>query len=198
MTARIKKQFSFSTGLVYQGHFMINHYTVTLTMTVKSHDFYQQNIAYERMKYWMQEIMSDSILISEKDSKLKHFSALDTTVIVLPQDPVDQLVGIMLYSKINAIMEDRIEIDELEIVSSRGDDTVYLYGAGEVTASGVPFNGWWFDARPVANQSKVKPNGKVVNLTRIPEWDELGLAWDPEQETDNTVVFANFGANENK
>ena len=198
MTARIKKQFSFSTGLVYQGHFMINHYTVTLTMTVKSHDFYQQNIAYERMKYWMQEIMSDSILISEKDSKLKQFSALDTTVIVLPQDPVDQLVGIMLYSKINAVMEDRIEIDELEIVSSQGDDTVYLYGAGEVTASGVPFSDWWFDARPVASQPKVKPNGKVVNLTRIPEWDELGLAWDTEQETDNTVVFANFGANENK
>jgi hypothetical protein len=198
MTARIKKQFSFSAGLVYQGHFIINHYTVTMALTVKSNDFYQQNIAYERMKYWMQEIMSDAILISEKDAKLKQYSALDTVVIALPQDPVDQLVGIMLYSKINAVMEDRIEIDELEIVSSQGDDTVYLYGAAEIIASGVTVSDWWFDARPNVTPAKVKPNGKVVNLTRTPEWDELGLAWDTESDTNSTVVFANFGANENK
>jgi hypothetical protein len=36
-------------------------------------------------------------------------------------------------------------------------------------------------------------------MDRMPEWSELGLAWEePSDQQDNTVVFADFPKNENK
>lgn len=199
MNVKLKKSFRFYTGLVYNNEFAINVYDATLHMTTVSLDSEQQNIAYDRMSYWIDQVLQDAVLIGSDSAVLDAYRATGQRLIVFPQDPVDQVVGAMLYLKLNAITEDRLAITGVELASSYGDDVVYLHYAGEEVGL-LSNTGWWTDLRPFwSDTKKRKAVNKVISMDRMPEWSELGLAWEePADQQDNTVVFADFPKNENK
>ena len=199
MNVKLKKSFRFCTGIVYNNEFAINVYDVTLHMTTVSMSPEQQNIAYDRISYWVNEVLQDSVLISGDSKVLDAYKATRQRLIVFPHDPVDQIVGTMLYLKLNAITEDRLVVTGVELGSSYGDDVIYLHYDGEEIGP-LSGTGWWTDSRPLwADTKKRKTVNKVISMDRMPEWSDLGLSWDdlPAQE-DNTVVFADFPKNENK
>ena len=199
MNVKLKKSFRFYTGLVYNNEFAINVYDVTLHMTTVSMSPEHQNIAYDRISYWIDEVLQDSVLIGSDSAVLDAYRATGQRLIVFPHDPVDQIVGTMLYLKLNAITEDRLAITGVELASSYGDDVVYLHCAGEEVGP-LAGTGWWTDTRPFwSDTKKRKAVNKVISMDRMPEWSELGLAWEePADQQDNTVVFADFPKNENK
>ena len=199
MNVKLKKSFRFYTGLVYNNEFAINVYDATLHMTTVSMDTEQQNIAYDRMSYWIDQVLQDAVLIGSDSPILDAYRATGQRLIVFPQDPVDQVVGAMLYLKLNAITEDRLVITGVELSSSYGDDVVYLHYAGEEDGF-LSNTGWWTDPRPFwSDTKKRKAVNKVISMDRMPEWSELGLAWEePADQQDNTVVFEDFPKNENK
>lgn len=159
----------------------------------------QQNIAYERMKYWVNYILQDSVLISEASEKLDAYRATGQRLIIMPEDPVDQIVGIMLYLKLNAMMENRMVVAEIELSSGIGEDIVYSHCAGDALGP-MGVDNWWVDPRPVWAETKKKPTGsKVIELDRMPEWGDLDLDWNAGQEKENsTVLFADFNKNDDK
>lgn len=199
MNVRLKRGFSILTGMVYQGEFAVNSYRINLSMLTVSDSSDQQNIAYERMKFWICRILQDSVLISENSESLAAWGDTGCRVLALPEEPVDQVVGIMLYLKLNAIMENRMVITDVEISSAEGDETVYVHSHGE--ALGVlAQDGWWTDARPcwILPQTN-RAHGKIVTLDRTPEWSDQGLGWEDRDDSDkNTVVFADFRRDEDK
>lgn len=199
MTARLKKTFGFYTGLLYQGKFMVNHWNINLDLLTVSDSSDQQNIAYERMKYWMQHVLDDSILVAHDDPALATVQNLDARIIALPDEPVDQIIGMMLYLKLNAIMENRMIVAATEIWSTQGDQTSYVHVGGENLGPDLGQDGWWTDPRPIFSMDRSQKNGKVVKLDRGSEWQDLGLAWgSTDSDNSSTVVFAKFSRDEDQ
>lgn len=199
MTARLKKSFGFYTGMAYQGQFLVNHWNVNLDLVTVSDDSSQQNVAYERMKYWVGRVLDDSILIGHADPALADFSRINGRLIVLPDEPVDQIVGIMLYLKLNAIMENRMIVAATEIWSTQGDHTSYIHMAGENLGPDLSLDGWWSDPRPIYSLNRSRSTGNVVSLDRLAEWKDFGLEWESNDvEPAGNVVVAQFPRNEDQ
>ena len=199
MNVRLRKQIAWYSGLVYQDRFCVNHYNAEMTMLTVSRDHDQQNIAYDRLKFWIGSVLDDSILIHSENPLLSMYEKTGARLIVLPEEPVDQILGIMLYLKLNSIMQNRIVITDIEICSTQGDQMSYTHSHGESLGPHLGQDGWWTDARPTWTWNRSQdPNDKVVNLDRTSECKDYGLDWDHAETNKDSVVFANFGRDENK
>lgn len=198
MNVRLRKKFVWSAGLIVQEHFHINHYETDVSMITMTDDNREQNICYERMVTWIHEIANGSIMIEASDPAHTTWLKTDARVLSLPHQPVDQIIGMMLYSKLNAIAENRIMITDVNISSSMGDDMMYLHDHQESLG---PFtsSGWWQDPRPTWSHEKRNNIGKVIRLDRLPEWSDYDLEWQQSDTSGSTdsVVFAKF-TDENK
>jgi len=202
MNVKLKKVFNFSTGLVYNNEFSVNHYTTTVHMTLLAENEYKQNIAYERLKYWIDYVLANSILMYDADPMIEKWLATEQRIIMLPDQPVDQLVGIMLFLKLNAILEEVFVVTEVELSSTVGDDMGYIHTYAE-NLGPMDCDGWWNDLRPTwVNQTKKQTRaGKVIKLGRMPEWKELELSFDEDgndSPPNDSVVFVNFSKDDKK
>lgn len=202
MNARLNYKIDFLSGVHYQNVLRMNHYHLSIWMTTQSEDSENHNIAFERLKAFVSYSLDSAVFINraDQDSCEKLLQA-GVNICTLPEDPVDQVVGIMLFSKLNAIMEGRIIIDEIEISSDLGDNMIYLHGASENIG---PFEqkGWWHEPDLSFNHSDlVDENKKIMNINRAIGWRDLDLQWpgdDKIKQEGNTIVYADFGRNENK
>jgi hypothetical protein len=185
----------FSAGVYYGGEMRMNQYTATVYMTTNTHDPASHNVAFERIKYFVYEQLDNSIFInSEHRDQCERFATAGLSVTTMPGEPVDQLIGLMLYHKLNAIMEDRIVVDETEISSVLGESMVYLHSGNEQTDV-EHFPDWWTSENPTNSDYVLPVADKVVTMHNTQAWRELELSW-PENntvaETGNIVVFADF------
>lgn len=197
MNVRLKKTFTWYAAIVYGDRFLINHYTAEISMTTVTADNDEQNIAYERVKTFMGDIVDGSLLISQNNPNLELYQKIGTKVLILPEEPVDQIVGMMLYLKLNAVMENRMVVTDIELWSLAGDSMSYLHSAGE-SVGPLEQEGWWLDARPTCTNSAKNPRSKIVNLSRIPEWADHGLDWADSNSSSDSVVFAKFNRDEDE
>jgi hypothetical protein len=195
MNVRLRYTMPFSAGVYYGGEMRMNHYTATVYMTTNTRDPDNHNVAFERIKYFVYEQLDSSIFInSDHQDQCERFAAAGLSVTTMPGEPVDQLIGLMLYHKLNAIMEDRIVVDETEISSVLGESMVYLHSGNEHTDV-EHFPDWWTSEDPTNSDYVLLSADKVVAMHSTRAWRELELSW-PETntviETGNIVVFADF------
>lgn len=201
MNVRLQYPFKFTAGIWYDGQLKMNNYDVRLWLLTNSLDPDSHNIALERVKYFIHGRLDSSILISdENDEQVKQLHSTGLRLTTLPGDPVDQLVGIMLYSKLSAIMEDRMILGEVEISSDLGGGVVYMHNEEE-NLGPLEKEGWWNDADLTQCSSDLIGEEKVMSLARSTIWRELELSW-PEvsnkEDTGNTIIFTDFNRNETK
>jgi hypothetical protein len=195
MNVRLRHEMHFTAGVYYDGHTRMNNYTLTVWMTTACQDAADQNTAFERIKYFVYSELDSTIFInSEHDSQCQALSAAGLNVTTMPGEPVDQLVGLMLYYKLNAIVEGRMIIEETELASVMGENITYLHASHEQTD--IPQQpDWWQSADPIHCDPELMDTDKVLNLPKATLWRDLDLAWttpDSTQDTGNTVVFADF------
>jgi hypothetical protein len=193
MNVRLVKTWQWQSGTVYNGNFFINSYTARVLMHTTTMEAAQHSVAYERMDHWFREVMQDSVMISAENAAVKSFAATGQRLLVFPDDPVDQLVGIMLCLKLNSIAEGRLVVTDVDLSSINGDDMTYRHNQAEEVGP-LAASGWWQDPRPVWQHSITRASqAKVVSLDRSPEWHTLGLDWPKtDGKNDAAVVFADF------
>lgn len=199
MNVRLKKTFSWLSSVVHDTQFVTNSYRVDVSLLTTDATQAEQNIAYDRMKFWIHEVLENSIMIHNKNPKLANYQNTDARVLALPEEPVDQIVGIILYTKLAAIVEDRLIITDVDLQSYAGDDMVYHHNCGDAITIDIAKDGWWNDCRPIWSQidSKKRKN-KIVSLDRSMEWKDCGLEWVDQSGKENSVVFAKFNRDETK
>jgi hypothetical protein len=201
MNVRLRHTMSFTAGVYYGGEMRMNNYTATLYMTTNSRDAVSHNVAFERIKYFVYNCLDSTIFVNlAHQDKGQQFLSTGLSITTLPGDPVDQLIGLMLYYKLNAIMEDQIVIDETEISSMLGENIVYLHSDNEHTDVEF-FPDWWTTVDPVHNDYIALDMDKVVTMHATNVWRELDLSWPNSEtttETGNIVVFADFKPNDTK
>ena len=195
MNVRIQYPMRFLAGIYYDGQLRLNEYTVKAYMMTATENPADHNVALNRIKHFVYNELEDTIFIdgSEVEQCQKLIDA-GLNVTTMPAEPVDQLIGIMLYSKLTAITEGRFLIGEIEISSNLGDGIIYLHGENE-NINDVVEPAWWNSSDLVHND--ITETDKVVTMHKSSVWRDLDLQWpdiedNSDEETGNTIVFANF------
>ena len=195
MNVRLEYSLNVSAGVFWDDTLRMNIYHMKMYMITNCADNLSQNIAVERMKQFVLAELDSTIFIN-RDHELacEKLIGAGLKITTLPAEPVDQIIGMMLFSKLNAIMEDRIIINEIEISSNIGDSVVYLHSVEENLG---PFAepGWWHDSDLVHCDANLIDGEKVVALRQAGAWRELDLAWPDTANIatpENTIVFADF------
>lgn len=201
MNVRLEYSMHFNAGVHYGGQLIMNSYRLTVFMLTNYKEAEITNTAFERMKYFITEEIDSTIFINSKEQEAcRLYTAAGIKITTLPNEPVDQIVGVMLFHKLNAIMEGRISVIETELSSHLGDNMVYLHSENENTMDMEPPD-WWESPELTHADTSFKDGDQIYTLHPIPhsQWSEVGLAW-PDQapvETGN-IVFAEFGRDETK
>jgi hypothetical protein len=176
---------TFTSGIHFETGVVMNTYSVDLQMITKSSNHVDQNIAMERLKYIIYEQFADAIILGSEHKKLaKKYQDVGFRTIILPDEPADQLTGLALYCKLQAVTEDVIDILDISIRSSIGGGVSYLHH-DEETLGPYETDGWWSDSGPSCSQST--PTKKKVVKLNNPTWKSLELDWD-DGETEDIVI----------
>lgn len=195
MTVRIQREFSFNAGLFFENDFYINTYQISASMNVEAKSIYEQNIALQRAKHFFNESIDNVIFIRENDSeRIEKLNEMGFKICPLPEEPFDQIIGIVMFTKLNSILEDRLIVTDVHIASDMCDGVSYLHSMEENLG---PFTakGWWNDNSPIiSNLTTIGKGKKIIKLNKKQfNWDELNLGFEIDKtQNNNEVVFANF------
>lgn len=195
MNVRLRYDLLFTAGIYHNGSFYMNNYTLRVLMATVSEDPDDQTTAFERLKYFIYTCMESTIFIdaAEKEQCDRYVQA-GLNITTMPGAPVDQLIGIMLYHKLNAVMENRMIVFETELSSAVGEYMVYLHSEEENTVGYVQPE-WWDTADLTHSDFALINSDNVVAIPQATAWRELDLAWTDDltgDATGNVVVFADF------
>lgn len=205
MTARISRNFEFQAGIHFNDDFYMNLYDIEITFNVESDSIREQNIALDRIKYFLSECIEFSILCSDTETEaIEKYLKANLKVCVVPEEPYDQIIGIMLMVKFNSITEGRLIATDVKISSRISDGVSCLFNLEENTG---PFKqkGWWNDSSTKINDYKVvNKKNKVVQLVKPnPDWEDVFLGWAEKESMEFTedvseILFASFDTKTSK
>jgi hypothetical protein len=195
MNVRLKYDFPFTAGIYHNGNFYMNNYTLRVLMATVSEDPDDQSTAFERLKYFIYTCMESTVFIDVAETEqCNRYVQAGLNITTMPGAPVDQLIGIMLYHKLNAVMENRMIVFETELSSAVGEYMVYLHSEEEHTVGYVQPE-WWDTADLTHNEIAPSNLDNVVAIPQATSWGELDMAWIDDvasDESGNVVVFADF------
>jgi hypothetical protein len=196
MNVRIQYNIRFMAGIYYDDRLQLNEYTVKIYFMTNTENPADHNVALARMKYFIYNELESCIFVDEtNEDQCQKFISAGLNITTMPGEPVDQLIGIMLYEKMSAITEDKLIIGEIEISSMLGDGIVYLHGDNE-NVNDVVFPEWWRTSDLVHCNLDLINSDKVVTMHQGSVWREIDLQWpdieDDDPETGNTIVYADF------
>ena len=199
MNVKIQYDTEFMAGVYSHDSLYLNSYSISVSLLTKTQDSESTNIAMERVKCFMHHVLCDTVFFGPNDHETAEvFQMMGTNVTILPEEPVDQIIGIMLYCKLNAIMQDRMCVTSLNISSILGDNIWFLFDEDDALG---PFakEGWWHE--PSVQHTIEKPEAVPENVVKVTPsaWHEYGFIWpeDKSENRSNTVAYPNFKKNEN-
>ena len=195
MNVRLKYDLPFTAGIYHDGIFYMNNYTLRVLMATVSEDPDDQTTAFERLKYFIYTCMESTVFIdADETEQCNRYVQAGLRITTMPGAPVDQLIGIMLYHKLNAVMENRMVVFETELSSALGEYMVYLHSEEENTVGYVQPE-WWTTADLTHSEFVPDHPDNVVSIPQATAWREVDLAWPDDIDNNNygnVVVFADF------
>jgi hypothetical protein len=199
MNVNLQYDVEFMGGVYYEDTLQINNYNVSMHFVTCSKEAEVTNIAMERVKAFIFSELSNVVFINrDHETQAELFQALGCNICTLPEEPVDQIIGLMLYCKLNAIMEGQMIITDLDISSSLGDEIWYQHNEEDSLG---PFSkeGWWHELS--TQKETLEPDGVDKNVVKVQStgWYEYGLDW-PDSKSKETakIVYPDFKKNETK
>jgi hypothetical protein len=197
MNVRLQYTMNFTAGVHYHERMVMNNYMLKVFMITNTTVAENTTIAFERLKYFIAELDSTVFVNSEEQLACQQYIDAGIKITTLPVDPVDQIIGVMLFHKLNAIMEDRIIMVETELSSVLGDSMVYIHSENE-TAENLVIPEWWMTPDLVHCDTDLIDNDKVLAIHQAGAWRELDLGWIDTVQSDQTgnIVFADFKRDE--
>lgn len=199
MNVRLQTNLEFPAGIYYNDRLRMNRYTVSVQLCTATTDHEQINIAMDRLKMFVYSELADTVFVNQVDvERAQVMDILGINITTLPEEPIDQIVGLMLYCKLNAVMEGRMFIEQLNISSLLGDDVIYLHDM-EDTVGPFQADGWW-------NLSDTSHNSfdnieTQENVVKVPTtgWSKYNLNWHDSATavTGKTVTFGKISKDAN-
>ena len=150
-----------------------NTFEVTATFAVNEINAHAQNVAFQRMKYFLNNELNCSVIVQKTNPIYKTLSKFQNKIVVLPEDGPDWMLSCALLLKLNAICENRFTILEVEVSSSLGDNVSYYadWERKDMIAdllNDLPVSERWWNS---ANLS-------VNKFQKFNLWSAVGLDWE--------------------
>jgi hypothetical protein len=190
LATRIERDFSFQAGVHFEGSFIMNVYNLTLLMEVETLSIVEQNIAMDRIIYFLEDTLANSVFVESTEKKaIEKYTQADIKVSTVPEEPYDQIITILLILKLNAIAEGRLNITDIYLESELSDSVRFSYDIE--TARHNPFGnkGWWLDSSTsIADVEKAAKKEKIVRLVKHSDWANVGLEWEKKAKA-SEIIF---------
>ena len=188
MNVKLSHDISFS-AVVVDGNriFRANLYTIKLNIITATENRTYQNVALRRILFFINEIFNGSILINIKNPNVTKLIkiAKDSQIIQLPDEPYDQIIGMILFDKLSVITEENLAIESIAIGSHIAKDLFYTVDDFEDFEydSSIENPPWWMRSdTSVTNDTKI--------LANIDTWSDLNLDWEEKDGKDIEFMLA--------
>jgi hypothetical protein len=177
MSARIEKSFTFLAGVHFEGTYMMNLYNMELYIDIVTDSDKEQLTAIERIHYFLMNYVEHAIFVSEEHkSQISAYEKAGITVLALPEEPYDQIVGLILLRKLNAITEGRLHVDEIKFTSKLSADIKFHNFAEQ--AEEFDKVAWYNDSTlSIQDKTKKSKKDKIVKFEDLDDWNTVGLVW---------------------
>ena len=190
MSTRIERDFSFQAGVHFEGKLIMNVYGFTLAMEVETESIVEQNIAMDRIIYFLKDSLTNSVFVQTSDKKaIEKYTQADIKVCTVPEEPYDQIITMLLILKLNNITEGRLNITDIFLESELSDSVRFSYDFE--TAKHNPFGnkGWWLESSTSMNDiEKNTKKEKIVRLVKHNDWANVGLEWQKKTKA-SEIIF---------
>lgn len=193
MNSKISKKFYLDACIHKDGTFLVNPYELELSMNVKTEDFSEQNIALGRVCYLIDEAFDSCVFVDLLDiAAIENYKKAGIKVCSIPEGPYDQIVGLILMSKINAVTEHKLIVEEIQITSKSCDSLCFYISIDNSMGYDSPEYWWNQNSLSITDRNmKSSKKEKIVELNRgsIKDWDEIGLSWKPKAKSNANIVY---------
>ena len=190
LSTRIERDFSFQAGVHFEGKLIMNVYGFTLAMEVETESIVEQNIAMDRIIYFLKDSLTNSVFVQTSDKKaIEKYTQADIKVCTVPEEPYDQIITMLLILKLNNITEGRLNITDIFLESELSDSVRFSYDFE--TAKHNPFGnkGWWLESSTSMNDiEKNTKKEKIVRLVKHNDWANVGLEWQKKTKA-SEIIF---------
>ena len=194
MATRIDREFAFQACVYFEGQFLMTIYELSLRMEVDAASIKEQNIAMDRIHYFLHECLGNSIFVQDSEKKaIEKYMQADIKVCTLPDEPYDQIITILLLLKLNAITEGKLHITDISLMSGLSDDVKFVYDVETVANHPFGNKGWWSDfSTNMSDIHKTNKKDKIVRLIKQhSDWASVGLDWEQKEYTTTEIIFSN-------
>jgi hypothetical protein len=198
MNVKISSQHKFLAGFWFDSQLNFNHYTVEVDMLTATPDILEQNVAFLRIRYILEDALSDVVFINHDET-----DAIDAminsgmSVAITPEEPVDQIIGMLIHSKLSTVTQNRVIIRSVRVSSVRGDNIIYEHDDAEFNPL-MATDGWWSSLDPDDIRT-IGIDDQISVIAANRHWRDLELGWIDTEETESTeniVVFGEFRRDE--
>lgn len=195
MNVRLNVDLSFTAGVWFNKQFHMNQYLVNCNLITNTEEADDVPIAVDRLRWWCQNVLQNSIFVQKTETeKCQQFWASQMNLIILPEVPTDQIIGMMLYSKLNAITEKKVIVADIQVTSMLSDGVRYIFD--ETDDYGVfTEDGWWNEPEAIWWNKDIIPqkdeNG-ALKLNPTIHWKDVELHWVADEVEHGNVVVGNF------
>ena len=186
MNVKISHDVSFSAVVVDGARIFPNSYKLKINMITMTDDNNHQNVAIQRILVFIQEIFNRSVLCHVNNPNVSKITkiAKDSRVILLPEEPYDQIIAMILFHKLHSIVEENFEIDTLIISSDISPNLQYTieefeYFEYEDKKIELP---WWQRPDPSTTD-----NPKLFKKSA--RWSDMNLSWNKNDQESIDLIF---------
>lgn len=195
MDIRLNLDLNFTAGLWHENLFYMNNYMVNCNIVTNTLEAEDAQVAVERLRWFSYNVLNNSFFVKNTElERQQQLWANGMNVLVLPEEPTDQIIGMMLYTKLNAISDDKIVITDIQITSGLSDGVRYIFAEDDNYLVFEDDNWWndkeiiWFD-KSIFNSSE----DGTVKMRPMVQWKDVDLQWKDETvDSDGNVVVGNF------
>jgi hypothetical protein len=170
----------------FEKKFIMNIYEIKLGMEVETDSIIEQNIAMDRIIYFLSESLADCVFVECTDTiAIENYTKAGIKVCTIPEEPYDQIITMLLILKFNFITEGRLSVYDIQLKSELSDDVKFIYDVETAMLNPFDKKGWWLDKSPTIANTVAKSNKKekIVKLVKTVDWKSIGLEWVNKTET---------------
>jgi hypothetical protein len=169
-------------------------------MDIETDSIREQNVAMERIKYFLNECLENSIFVQDSEHKvIEKYNSCGFKVCTVPEEPYDQIITLLLLVKLNSITEGRLIITDMTLGSRISDDVKFISDI-ESPLGPLESPGWWQDSSTSISDTFKKPvkKDKIVKLFKTPsaDWAEYNLVW--KEKTSSSKCEIAFTTDQDK
>ena len=169
----------FTSTILLHESVVPNTYTVRIKFNSNTDNINNQNRAFDRIKYFFQSMMHNGMIMNYKNINAETLAQFADKIIMIPEEPFDQIMVAIIHSKLINIVEGNIQITEVKLDSWQGDDVVYTsetFGMTKLFLEG-DFGEvqWWQHAKPIT----FNPQDQEF---KMPTWKQINLEFDKKPE----------------